>query len=428
MGPPRNAFTRSQQPLIGGTTDSGDPSVVALLATNNQGQALCTSEVIAPTVLLTAAHCVDPSETGPGAVFDVVQGSDAHFGTQPTGPSIVSETHYDTAFDANQLQNGHDVGIVILSQPLPLTPFPFNKSPVDQSMVGQPVRLIGYGLSDAATQSGAGTKRQLTTTLDDFDNLLLHIGDTGMDSCEGDSGGPALMKINGVDTIMGVTSFGNQDCSGGGYYTRIDDYTSFINQYLPACNPMCSGKSCGPDGCGGNCGTCANGESCSATGQCMSACTPQCGGKACGSDSCGGTCGTCGSGQTCSSSGQCESPAQCMESEPNNNLGQANALCMGTQDQGAISSPGDVDWYSFTLPQSTQYTVHLTHLSADTSISLYKLINSSVTWLGDAPNNHDQADQSLSRDSATGGTYYLKVQGVNGSSSSSPYQVQISFP
>jgi secreted trypsin-like serine protease len=427
MGPPRKAFQMTQQPLIGGTTDSGDSSVVALLATTNQGQALCTSSLIAPTVLLTAAHCVDPSETGSGARFDVVQGTNAQFGSQPTGNSIVSETHYDTAFDSNQLQNGHDIGIVILTHPLPLPTIPFNKSPVDQSMIGQPARLIGYGLSDAAAQSGAGTKRQLTTTLDDFDNLLLHIGDTGMDSCSGDSGGPALMKINGVETIMGVTSFGNQDCSGGGYYTRIDDYTSFIDQYLPACTPMCSGKGCGPDGCGGSCGTCANGESCTSAGQCMPVCTPQCSGKSCGSDGCGGTCGTCGSGQTCSSAGQCQSP-QCMESEPNNSLPAANALCGGTQIEGSISSPGDVDWYSFTLPESTQYTVHLTHLSADMTISLYKILNSAVTWLGDAPNNHDQADQSISRDSATGGTYYLRVQGVNGSSSGNPYQVQISFP
>jgi len=37
----------------------------------------------------------------------------------------------------------------------------------------------------------------------------------------------------------------------------------------PSCTPNCSGKSCGSDGCGGVCGSCASGESCDAAGQCV---------------------------------------------------------------------------------------------------------------------------------------------------------------
>jgi hypothetical protein len=74
-----------------------------------------------------------------------------------------------------------------------------------------------------------------------------------------------------------------------------------------SCTPSCSGKQCGSDGCGGTCGTCAAGQTCSASGQCGASCTPSCSGKQCGSDGCGGTCGTCAAGQTCSASGQCSS-------------------------------------------------------------------------------------------------------------------------
>ena len=116
------------------------------------------------------------------------------------------------------------------------------------------------------------------------------------------------------------------------------------------CIPSCNGKNCGPDGCGGTCGThagqcddgltCQNGvctcipdctakicgsdgcggecpNGCEAYGaiyQCVEgiqqnvcACIPDCNGKQCGSDGCGGQCpNTCQTGQRCNASNQCE--------------------------------------------------------------------------------------------------------------------------
>ncbi|MGC4120400.1 MAG: hypothetical protein QM765_38635 [Myxococcales bacterium] len=58
------------------------------------------------------------------------------------------------------------------------------------------------------------------------------------------------------------------------------------------CLPECTGKVCGDDGCGGQCGSCDVGSSC-VSGQCQTSCTPNCaGGKNCGPDGCGGKCGT----------------------------------------------------------------------------------------------------------------------------------------
>ena len=73
------------------------------------------------------------------------------------------------------------------------------------------------------------------------------------------------------------------------------------------CTPRCSGKTCGDDGCGGTCGTCAAGTRCSSAGTC--ACTPSCSNRVCGADGCGGTCGTCETGTQCSSSGTCVGPS-----------------------------------------------------------------------------------------------------------------------
>ncbi|MBN1773416.1 MAG: hypothetical protein JXB32_19295, partial [Deltaproteobacteria bacterium] len=57
------------------------------------------------------------------------------------------------------------------------------------------------------------------------------------------------------------------------------------------CTPACTGRECGPDGCGGSCGSCPTGETCNSSGVCV--CTPSCTGRECGPDGCGGSCGSC---------------------------------------------------------------------------------------------------------------------------------------
>lgn len=72
------------------------------------------------------------------------------------------------------------------------------------------------------------------------------------------------------------------------------------------CTPTCTGRVCGADGCGGVCGTCAAGETCTAAGACLG-CVPACAGRQCGADGCGGVCGTCAGGATCTAEGTCQS-------------------------------------------------------------------------------------------------------------------------
>lgn len=79
------------------------------------------------------------------------------------------------------------------------------------------------------------------------------------------------------------------------------------------CEPQCSGKNCGPNGCSGNCGRCTSGQTCNA-GVCGTpqTCRPNCVGKQCGSDGCNGMCtNQCSPGQTCSATGQCQSGSGC---------------------------------------------------------------------------------------------------------------------
>jgi hypothetical protein len=58
------------------------------------------------------------------------------------------------------------------------------------------------------------------------------------------------------------------------------------------CTPQCSGRTCGSDGCGGQCGTCPSGKTCTAAGQCAGGCSAGCqvGSVCCGGAFCGGNC------------------------------------------------------------------------------------------------------------------------------------------
>jgi hypothetical protein len=82
---------------------------------------------------------------------------------------------------------------------------------------------------------------------------------------------------------MGVCSVG---CDGGGDDKKAVDDVVTVDQ--DSCTPTCSGKECGPDGCGGYCGSCAAGTGCNGAGQCqpLDACTIEhaivCGGKVSG--------------------------------------------------------------------------------------------------------------------------------------------------
>jgi secreted trypsin-like serine protease len=221
--------------IIGGTDWAGDPAIVALYGKKpgEKKGMLCTSTLIAPTVLLTAAHCVDPAVVGEGLVYNALLGAVLTDQSNPSPRIPVRETHFDPQFDKNQLMNGHDIAVAILETPHTATPIPWNRSPLPQSLVGQNIRLVGYGLNDGFGQTGAGTKRQSRIKVNKIDDKLIETGSFGSTMCSGDSGGPVLANLNGVETVIGVNSFGMIYCIGAGNSTNIATYTSFVDQYLP---------------------------------------------------------------------------------------------------------------------------------------------------------------------------------------------------
>jgi hypothetical protein len=95
------------------------------------------------------------------------------------------------------------------------------------------------------------------------------------------------------------------------------------------CVPACEGATCGPDGCGGMCGTCADTEMCIAAACVSCACEPgQCGTNACGTD-----CGMCDGAMEMCYREACRTPS-CMDRECGSDA--AGGFC-GTGEDGACA-------------------------------------------------------------------------------------------
>jgi V8-like Glu-specific endopeptidase len=241
--------TTSDSSIINGTVNEGDPAVMALYAQvpGQEGGALCTTTLISPTVLLTAAHCVSSAMFEGEAKFAAIMGTNIR-DTEHRKIAKVREVHWDQAFDKNAPQNGHDIGVAILEEPInDIRPIPFNTTALRSESNGQELRITGYGLDDGFEQMGggggessAGTKRVAKTKQISFDDLTIELGATSLlgtfqgeaNICSGDSGGPVLAKVNGVETIVAVNSYGMILCLGSSHSTRVDKYTDFIRQYV----------------------------------------------------------------------------------------------------------------------------------------------------------------------------------------------------
>jgi hypothetical protein len=129
-------------------------------------------------------------------------------------------------------------------------------------------------------------------------------------ACVEDQEGPGCGNITTTGQCQGAIL---QKCVSGQVVTVDCALTGKVCSFVPTsgmfdcvtqCIPVCAGKTCGDDGCGGSCGVCVKGQTCNA-GKCVELCQPDCAGRVCGSDLCGGQCGECAAGLTCNGQGQC---------------------------------------------------------------------------------------------------------------------------
>jgi len=293
------------QPIVHGLPDTSEAhqAVVGLMMDG----AMCSGTLISPRVVLTAAHCVRRM-----SYVNVRFGSNIY-----AGPLVeASEFVYHPNYSGRTLVN--DIALVRLSSPPPAGVVPIPHLPaaraLGQADVGVEVEFVGYGVTE--TES-SGTKLTVRNALDVVcegpsacsfgpgdmfygvpQSVCYDMSPGG--PCSGDSGGPALLVVEGQEYVVGVTSYGGENCSLYGCSTKVDAFQAFIDDFLG----MPDGTPCdGLTVCGS--GDCVDGYCCDSPclGRCVRCDAP-------GSE---GRCTPLADGTACPDGNACNGEETCLE-------------------------------------------------------------------------------------------------------------------
>lgn len=249
--------------IIGGEpTVPGDfPATGALLY---KGVFRCTATLIAPDVILTAAHCLpgtgDFSFTLVSQVpltpkGTVVPSDDGEFGgdpdagtgspgdmvdpipfTGPTYPVLLVHPHpdWDSGGAFKDLGQVNDVGIAILRRPITSVPVEQVDTRMTDVGPGTELHLTGYGVTAWYLRYSAGVKHDAMVLIDGVGDYEIRTSASAVEAqpCKGDSGGPLFAQNSDgshpVAAVVSRSATASFQCNQGSIATRIAPYAEWI--------------------------------------------------------------------------------------------------------------------------------------------------------------------------------------------------------
>jgi secreted trypsin-like serine protease len=229
---PQDEAGGDQEAIDKGAIDRGDGAVGLVWF---QGGGFCTGTLIAPTVVLTAGHCVqDPIDgfyTGTGTATTTITATPVAGLTKHAVAGMAAHPTYAAGGCPNPTL---DIGLIHLAKPISnIKAIPVTTSSLALPAVGETLSAVGYGTHTTSSSATYEQKRSGTELFMSSTDTALQVKMGTALADHGDSGGPLLH--NGA--VIGTTSChtdGDYPQHQQEYYARVDQGLTWITTQLTA--------------------------------------------------------------------------------------------------------------------------------------------------------------------------------------------------